>query len=118
MEKKKIIPIATNYEQGKILEELIGTDSADMVYIDYGYATRLLPKNDIDANSYPVICCAWSLPALLDILPEIQGTSPVVHTHDNSISYAGKDGLTVVSDSLISASYEIILKLHKLNYVG
>ena len=117
MEKKKIIPIATNYEQGKILEELIGTDSADMVYVDYGYVTRLLPKNDIDANSYPVICHAWSLPALLGILPKIQGTSPIIHIHDNSISYSCKDELTVASDSLIDASYEIISKLHKLNYI-
>ena len=117
MEKKKIIPIATNYEQGKILEELIGTDSADMVYIDYGYATRLLPKDDVDANSYPVICHAWSLPALLNVLPEIQGESPIIHTHDNSISYAGKDELAVISDSLINSSYEIILKLRKLNYI-
>ena len=40
-----------------------------------------------------------------------------IHTHDNSISYVGKDELAVISDSLTNASYEIILKLHKLNYI-
>lgn len=59
----------TDLEQSKKLAEILPIESADMVYIDTGYCSRVLPSNDIDANSYPTICPCWSLAALLGVLP-------------------------------------------------
>lgn len=112
----------TNYEQGKFLEEAFGEDTADFVYIDFGYATRILPKNDMDAKSYPILCYAWTLTALRKLLPtsvEINGIMCAFNSHntfDNKWVYAYGCSDNVVytkKESEIDACYDIIVELNK-----
>ena len=112
----------TNYEQGKFLEEHFGKDTADFVYVDYGYTTRILPKNDMDAKSYPILCYAWTLTALRKLLPssvEINDTTCTFTSHktfDNKWVCAYGCSENVVyskKESEIDVCYEIIVELHK-----
>lgn len=114
----------TNYEQGKFLEEAFGEDTADFVYVDYGYTTRILPKNDMDAKSYPILCYAWTLTALRKLLPtsvDVGGVMCVFSSHntfDNNwvymyISDINNAPLYTKKESEIDACYEMIAVLNK-----
>ena len=103
----------TDLEQSKKLAEILPITSADMVYIDAGYCSRVLPSNDIDANSYPTICPCWSLAALLTHIPNVS----LHHTPSGWRADSSTERKTVFGpsqDNSIDACYEMILKLNEL----
>ena len=112
----------TNLEQSKKLAEILPLESADMCFANDGTSIK------IDANPYNVrklmwkdyvveVIPCWSLAALLDILPKIQGGKPVIALDDNYITYPlpHMSDLHFKADNLIDACYELIIKLHELN---
>ena len=115
----------TSLEQSKKLVEFLPFESADMCYkcIDEDpYDVVLRPYSEwkeeykglLVGKEVDVVPC-WSLAALLNILPEIQGSKPVIALDDNYITYPHMSGLHFKADNLIDACYEMILKLHEQN---
>ena len=105
----------TDIEQSHKLAEILPLESADMYYpnrtdvkyqgalpIEFKYGNPLLSQE----------IAAWSLAALLDILPKIHNLRPILDLEENSIQYSGID-LYITAGSPIDACYELILKLHK-----
>ena len=122
----------TDIEQSKKLAKILPLESADMVLLHeepyetsdskfdglhqvlcvpfnkYGKLWRQKYKN---ISYFP----CWSLAALLNLLPEIQGGKPIIALDDNYITYPHMSDLHTKSDNLVDACYEMILKLHELN---
>ena len=109
----------TDLEQSKKLKEILPAESADMYYFDnlpvpkVGYSVeveKLYSKTNID-----YIPC-WSLAALLNILPLIEGFYPIIDLDINLIRYEGnyRDKLCFNGNNLIDACYELIIKLSEL----
>ena len=104
----------TTIEQSRKLAEILRLESADMVYtMTNGYHTPWVRIEKIDELDKDDVC-AWSLAALLDILPEIQGGKPIIALDDNYITYPHMSDLHTKADNLVDACYEMILKLHDL----
>ena len=116
----------TDIEQSKKLVELgIDVNTADMWYppslIKYGVVNKWLENptiiKDIEHSKlkkeYYVPC--WSLAAMLNVLPEIQGGYPVISLYDNYIAYPHMSNLYTEADNLVDACVEMILKLHEQN---
>ncbi len=113
----------TNIEQSKKLAEMLPIESADMVLVDYGYCKRILPKDDVDATTYPIITSAWSLAALLDYLKsksilEIEVADSFRIETDYYDEEEGKivhpiHSIMYESEDFVDACYEMILELHK-----
>lgn len=117
-----IIKSYTDLEQSKKLAEILPIESADMCYIQdllaggkYGdykpYIGNLIPAYGQDK-----IRC-WSLTALLSILPEIQGSKPVIALDDNYIAYPHMSDLHTKADNLIDACVTLIIKLQEENKI-
>jgi hypothetical protein len=120
----------TDIEQSKKLAEILPVESADMYYLnrhidlaETKYEIFVVDKSNkyIDFfNSYAVaiekheIIPAWSLAALLDVLPEVNDNKPAIFLNDNSIIYPYVCDLSVKADNLIDACVAMILKLHEL----
>lgn len=99
----------TTVEQSKKLAEILPIESTDMVWIDYGYCKRILPKDDVDATTYPIITSAWSLPALLDVYPMVVGRDLDMYCcWQNNKNLHSKH-----YDNPVDACVEMILKLHE-----
>lgn len=121
----------TDLEQSKKLAEILPIESADMVYIDTGYCSRVLPSNDIDANSYPTICPCWSLASLLDQLDDViydkeDSQWKLIIKKENVqydlyylIVYGEQKNIELdrFYDNLIDCCYEMILKLKERNLI-
>ena len=98
----------TDIEQSKKLAEILPIESADMYRIyDIPYA---IPYENRIGEAKP----CWSLAALLDVLPEIQGSKPVIALDDNYITYPHMSGLHFKADNLVDACVAMIIKLHEL----
>ena len=109
----------TDLEQSRKLAEILPPESANMFYIAgkgepifIGNKMVACGNDDYDALGEPDVLC-WSLAALLDVLPEIQGGKPVIALDDNYITYPHISDLHIKSDNLVDACYEMILKLHE-----
>jgi len=109
----------TDLQQSKKLAEILPIESSDMCFINDGTAIK------IDANSYNVrkhmwkdegvqLTPCWSISALLSILPEIQGSKPVITLDDNYITYPHMNDLHTKADNLVDACVAMIGKLHEL----
>lgn len=117
----------TDLEQSKKLAKILPIESADC-YWDYdemqkfhriswfedGYnkeSQLMLNENNV---------CAWSLAALLELMPRIEhlkpfiDLSPMLDSEGVSIYYHSEDSPYIVKDNLIDACYEMIIKLHEL----
>lgn len=115
----------TDINQSKKLAEILPLESADMHYcleqrdIASGYEIGITPYTK--AKSFTGKCNiidvqpSWSLAALLDVLPEIQGGKPVIALDDNYITYPHMRGLHTKTENLIDACVAMIEKLHELN---
>lgn len=112
----------TDIEQSKKLADILPLESADMVWVDYGYCKRILPKDDIDARAYPVITLAWSLVALLEAMPKtLEYGRPILCTNyegfyfvqyrDASMDYVNG---TNCYDNPIDACMKMIFELNKI----
>ena len=107
----------TSLEQSKKLAEFLPIESADMGYIpsaDDDDGNTLYTAEFKSEFIFDEDCCilCWSLAALLDVLPEIQGSKPVIALDDNYITYPHMSGLHFKADNLVDACYEMIIKLH------
>lgn len=126
----------TSLEQSKKLAEILPIESADMYYQyvlpksdkirhnpEIGNPTNTLKwynegyvfsgKEPITMDEFCVPC--WSLASLLGVLPEIQGSKPIIALDDNYITYPHMSDLHIKADNLVDACYELILKLNELN---
>ena len=118
----------TDLQQSKKLAEILPLESADMIYV---HTTDLEGDEhyDIDfRNNQPLFeddVCAWSLAALLEIIPKhIKGYNVLridIGDNDTSIWYyevgcgVNNDLPDVTKEYTIDACYKLILKLHELN---
>jgi hypothetical protein len=118
----------TSLEQSKKLAEILPLESADMFYtINFDYESKVISLRDvplyIDIDGFVDTKMgeihAWSLAALLDILPE--GTRLLKSTNISSIGDTKyhcdcpKYNIDEWFDNSIDACYEMIIKLNELN---
>jgi hypothetical protein len=106
----------TDLAQSKKLIELgIDVDTADMWYLPKGDSYELVTTPSPTRGILP----AWSLTALLGVLPEgiIENYyAPNLQKENGKYSIAyGNDELLCIADNPVDACYEMILKLHELN---
>ena len=106
----------SDLEQSRKLTEILPRKSADMHYTRAHFEGN---KSDwFIGIGKPIksddIIPAWSLSALLSVLPEIQGGKPAISLDDNYITYPHMSDLHTKADNLIDACYEIIIKLNEL----
>ena len=110
----------TDLEQSRKLAEILPLESADMRIGNYvgksgevdGTNVHYYFKGEIFGA--PEIIYAWSLAALFNVLPEIQGGKPIIALDDNYITYPHTNDLYAKADSLVDACYEVIIKLYGL----
>ena len=111
----------TDLEQSRKLAAILPLESADM-YWGYDVQKHEDYQMVMDEQFDDTCIRAWSLAALLNILP--------VSIYDNTDEYSQlefskisvayhdiNDGIKVgsIKDNLVDACYELILKLHELN---
>ena len=122
----------TSIEQSKKLAEILPLESADMCWCNnsirginytdtYDIHTHTLQelKEAFDEafngwDKYWRLIPAWSLAALLGVLPEIQGGKPVISLDDNYITYPHMSDLHTKADNLVDACVAMIEKLNEL----
>ena len=105
----------TDLEQSRKLAGILPLESADGGW--YGTDDPFAPNTTFWLHtkySNKAASPAWSLAALLDILPKIHGLKPILDLEKCSIQYSGID-LYIVASNPIDACYEMILKLQELN---
>ena len=102
----------TSLEQSKKLAEILPLESADM-YWDLLSKDKYAKVNNIGHCLGRTCVYAWSLAALLGVLPKIHGLKPILDLEENSILYSGID-LYKVAGNPVDACYEMILKLNEL----
>lgn len=104
----------TDLNQSKKLAEILPMESADMRYDEYISYIDGTPKVGYKKGVTDGIPC-WSLAALLEVLPSIEGFKPIIDLDINQIRYEGRyrNKLFFYNENLIDSCYEMILKLHK-----
>lgn len=131
----------TDIEQSRKLAEILPIESADMRYgyiapynfsdrmYDGGYDEVPYPKDfliknpNFSADEYDAELPCWSLDALLDVLPEINGIPLTLEKVKAKDGYEGYyyhieyENIVLIpySKNPIDACYEMILKLYELN---
>ena len=115
----------TDIEQSKKLAEILPLESADMYYPWYIEEDRnniksghriSIPSVGNFIHKVNILPC-WSLVALIEVLPSIEGFKPVIDLDINLIRYEGnyRDELCFNRNNLVDACYEMIIKLNELN---
>ena len=119
----------SDLQQSKKLAEILPIESADMTYLaitegmrdkmsikgwEVNVGLNVAIKENLFSyrNGYMFPC--WSLAALLDLLPEIQGGKPTIELDDNYITYPHMSDLHTKADNLVDACYEMIIRLNEL----
>ena len=112
----------TDIEQSKKLAEILPLESADMKILPFTEREyRIVPINDISVCGREDEIYAWSLTALLDVLPEINGTPFRIEKIKAEDGYNGYyyhieyEGIILIpySKNPIDACYEMIIKLYE-----
>jgi len=114
----------TDIEQLKKLAEILPLENADMEYLaikENGLLVGAVPfvKDDSEVEDsayshiYDRIAC-WSLTALLNVLPRIEGLKPVLDLEMNYIQYPSDIDLSATADNPVDACVVMIEKLHEL----
>ena len=111
----------TDLEQSKKLAEILPTESADMYWWSSGkrYYIESIDDDDYDEDKD---IRAWSLAALIDVLPDIitdeDGTIFGLNIKKNFIEYYNPSmGAlcatyhSITAEDLVDAAYEMIIKL-------
>lgn len=113
----------TSLEQSRKLAEILPLESADNVIVSFGsrdgVKTVVMPKETFDVIRTPFAdiretTMCWSLAALLNVLPEIQGGKPIIALDDNYITYPHMSDLHTKADNLVNACMAMIEHLHEL----
>ena len=121
--------IATDLEQSKRLAEILPLESADMSWAANGFGKPYLRAFPISCHPEE-LCPAWSLAALLDVLPD-EITTKDGYEYNLRIVKDGvryfllyqdscgeKDDIdTNYHDDLVDAVYELILKLKDMDLI-
>lgn len=123
-----IIKSFTSLEQSKKLAEILPIESADMRIGNYvgksgkvdGTNVHYYPKGE--SFGAPEIIDAWSLAALLGVLPrkvELEDTAYTIGVSLDNINYSNVNNGNLllevkVKDNLVDACYEVIIKLYEL----
>ena len=104
----------TDIEQSKKLAEILPIESVDMIHNVLG---KCYVRYDTPIDKYHTP--AWSLAALLGVLPEgiIKDCyAPNLQKENSKYSIAyGNDELLCIADNPLDAVFEMIMKLHKQN---
>lgn len=117
----------SNLEQSRKLAEILPLESADMgwnVFVDD--TTRILPINDWDlvkdSSGNVKFYHAWSLAALLDVLPDEVGDNHYLTLDKEGKEYCccyedcnGNSLKHLFSNNPVDACYEMIIRLNELN---
>ena len=120
--------ICTTLEQGQKLVELgVDVNTADMQWVNTGYCMRVLPVDDYEAQSSSSVTHAWSLSALISVLPrfiEFKGDKyylrfmkEYVEYANDEVSITGRYLHTTGNDNLVDACYEMIVKLKEKDLI-
>ena len=106
----------TDLEQSKTLAKVLPPESADM-YWDYDVQKHEYYPMVMDDQFDDFCIRAWSLAALLNALPPIEGFRPIIDLDINLIRYEGnyRDKLCFSGNNIVDACYEMILKLKEQN---
>ena len=121
----------TDLEQSKTLSKILPIESADMCWTNHCYGSirssmtisaistyeyKKLLERFADSTSIDVFYHAWSLAALLNVLPKIDGLRPIMDLEEVSLYYTKAD-LYVTATNPLDACYEMILLLHDKNLI-
>jgi len=112
----------TDLSQSKTLSKILPLESADMKILPFSKKEyRIVPINDIAVCDREDEIYAWSLAALISVLPdsiydntdeysqlEFSKSSVAYHDLNDSIKVGA------IKENLVDACYELILKLHEL----
>lgn len=107
----------TDLEQSKKLAEILSLESADMYYpnridIKYQGALPIEYKHRNPLLSQEI--AAWSLAALLGVLPRIEDCKPVLDLEINYVQYPSDINLSATADNPVDACVNMIIKLSEL----
>ena len=129
----------SDLEQSKKLAEILPIESADMYYEEvcnlpkaiignYIFHNQCREDRDYKKLSNPVLSPAWSLAALINIIPQelfdgeyiinitegIDNKWIITYDHYENRNHSFY-GLSAGADNLVDACYEMIIKLHEQN---
>ena len=106
----------TDLEQSKVLSEILPLESSDMCYLYLGTEDKKYQDIPICAPAMEGDLCAWSLAALLDIIPEGQVNRMMSNGNWMALSWPpGHYYIAKDYDSAVDACYALILRLHEQN---
>ena len=108
----------TDLQQSKKLAEILPLESADMVYV---HTTDLEGDEHYDIDfrrNQPLFeddVCAWSLAALLGVLPKIVNNETLFIETSAALWHVGYRNIYIArADNPIDACYKIIIRLNEL----
>ena len=108
----------TDISQSKKLVEILPLESADMCYMYLGTEDKKYQDIPICAPAMEGDLCAWSLVALLSVLPKPKVFYSTDKTNRWYCQCWDSDGNFITftkATNPIDACYEMILKFHELN---
>ena len=109
----------TDIEQSRKLAEILPIESADMWWtaLDWQETKHYVEVKQDGINQPKKAIPCWSLVALLNTLPKVEGFKPVIDLDINQIRYEGtfRDELVFNGKDLINPCFEMIVKLKELN---
>ena len=118
----------SDLEQSRKLAEFLPLESADMYWWSSGKRYYIEAMDDGDFNEEEGHIRAWSLAALINIIPQelfdgeyiinitegIDNKWIITYDHYENRNHSFY-GLSAGADNLVDACYEMIIKLHELN---
>ena len=118
----------SDLEQSKKLAEILPLESADMYWWSSGKRYYIEAMDDGDFNEKEGHIRAWSLAALINIIPQelfdgeyiinitegIDNKWIITYDHYENRNHSFY-GLSAGADNLVDACYEMIIKLHEQN---
>lgn len=110
----------TDIEQSIKLAEILPLESADMIWVlanpDLPMIKAIAYQDSDKNNKYYEILPAWSLSALLDVLPKIINNETLFIETSPALWHIGyREVYTARADNLIDACVVMIEKLNELN---
>lgn len=102
--------IATTIEQSKKLIKLgLNRETSDMFY----WCGTDLRIGGYKAQDKDTDISAWSLSALLELMPKIDNLKPMIDLEGNSIYYSGNNAPCVEEKTILDAAFNMICLLLK-----
>ncbi len=112
----------TDIKQSKKLADILPIESADMWWNFYSVTTDdTTPQiihldtpwvGNFNWDNKPDNVPCWSLAALINAMPKIQGDKAIIYLYDNYVSYTHL-GINAQASNLVDACYEMIINLNE-----